>query len=370
MEGCGARLWEFEIEIGISTAHNEIENLFGKSNMRRFSSATTNQTLHRSFFGTRSSANKLRCISDWVKTQPNHSDLSPTSDVAANLGLDDIKRLPAKFLRLSGNDCYDLSSYQRTDVVIDLEDGKPLEPKSIDWKNQAIKSVTKNNETGDYVVEFEDGTVSEYASDWVKTQLNRMDLSPTSDVATNLPRIPWSDVTEDDFRSIENRKHSMTMSFEDIVLNGHDICTNNMNMHSDSDSDNDGDRDATTSKITNIENAMKILYQSGILLVTSTPVLGDHADASIAALGSALSGATYKHSPDTSPLAQYQHCVKHNLTPRLDLEHGTDGPHRTLFGKVWSTHSSKMTEGTSTADSAYGNDALPLHTGKRDTIVD
>ncbi len=269
------------------------------------------------------------------------------------LDVDDIKRLPAQFLRLSGKECYDLSSHQRTDVVVDMEDGRPLQPTSVDWKNQAIQNVSMN-EKNDYVVEFKDGTVSEFSFHWVKTQLNRLDLSPESDIAPNLPRIPWSGVTEDEFRSNEHDKHSMTMSFEDIVLNGQDvICTSNIHRNG-------------TAPITNIENAMKILYQSGILLVTSTPVLGDYADASIAALGSALSGATFKQSPDTSPLAQYQHCVKHNLTPKLDLEHGTDGPHRTLYGKVWSTHPSGMTEGTSTADSAYGNDALPLHTGKRE----
>jgi len=50
-------------------------------------------------------------------------------------------------------------------------------------------------------------------------------------------------------------------------------------------------------------------------------------------------------------------------TPRKTiLENGTDGPQKTLYGNIWSTHSSQMAAGTSTADTAYGTEALPLHT--------
>jgi Taurine catabolism dioxygenase TauD, TfdA family len=44
------------------------------------------------------------------------------------------------------------------------------------------------------------------------------------------------------------------------------------------------------------------------------------------------------------------------------LPRGTDGPLRTLYGTVWSTSCSGQAAGCSLADSAFGCEALPLHT--------
>jgi alpha-ketoglutarate-dependent taurine dioxygenase len=56
--------------------------------------------------------------------------------------------------------------------------------------------------------------------------------------------------------------------------------------------------------------------------------------------------------------------LHHYLSGAADviLPRGTDGPMRTLYGTVWSTISSGQEQGSSVADSAYGQEALPLHT--------
>lgn len=64
-----------------------------------------------------------------------------------------------------------------------------------------------------------------------------------------------------------------------------------------------------------------------------------------------------KENKTTSLVANYREGGSETV-----LEHGTDGPLRTLYGSVWSTSSSSQEDGTSKADSAYGSDGLPLHT--------
>lgn len=104
-----------------------------------------------------------------------------------------------------------------------------------------------------------------------------------------------------------------------------------------------------------MRRALKALYKYGILLVTKTPI--DDDGMGVAALGAALSGGSVKECQSTSILANYRAGGRDIVLPS-----GTDGPLRTLYGRVWSTSSETQAHGTSIADSAYGNDALPLHT--------
>eukprot|EP00751_Fragilariopsis_kerguelensis_P050177 CAMPEP_0171045678 /NCGR_PEP_ID=MMETSP0736-20130129/48944_1 /TAXON_ID=186038 /ORGANISM="Fragilariopsis kerguelensis, Strain L26-C5" /LENGTH=228 /DNA_ID=CAMNT_0011496297 /DNA_START=551 /DNA_END=1238 /DNA_ORIENTATION=+ len=104
-----------------------------------------------------------------------------------------------------------------------------------------------------------------------------------------------------------------------------------------------------------MSQALKTLYQYGILLVTKTPI--DDKGAGIAAMGSALSGGSVKDKPSSSILKNYQNGGTEHVLPN-----STDGPLRTLYGSVWATSSSSQPNGTSIADSAYGSDGLPLHT--------
>ena len=68
----------------------------------------------------------------------------------------------------------------------------------------------------------------------------------------------------------------------------------------------------------------------------------------------ALSGPLKKS--ETTLLSHYKQTAF--TSQKTILEHGTDGPQKTLYGNIWSTHSSGMSDGTSTADSAYGMEAL------------
>lgn len=259
------------------------------------------------------------------------------SDAAADL----ILQLPPKFLRLSSSDCYDPNTHQRIDVKVDPKDGRPLRQSPI--VDYAIKSACLHAENGHYEVEFVDGYRNKFSMEWVQNQLDRLQMNGRSD---DITRIPWSNVTESELRlnashitctSIQNtgiQSIGLATSFNDIVLGS------NYEQH--------------------LTQALKVLYQYGILLVTSTPT--DDGGASVAALSSALSGAAIKTSLDTCPLAHYRYCHDNGITPSPILPNATDGPFRTMYGSIWSTNAEMQQEGLSTADSAYSNEALPLHT--------
>jgi hypothetical protein len=270
------------------------------------------------------------------------------SDAAADL----ILQLPPKFLRLSSSDCYDPNTHQRIDVKVDPKDGRPLRPSlAVDY---AIKSAScLDEENGHYEVEFVDGYRSKFSMEWVQNQLARLQMNGPSDgnandggtsSSQNIAPIPWSNVTEAELRvnvshptSIKNtgiQNVGMATSFNDIVLGS------NHEQH--------------------LTQALKVLYQYGILLVTSTPT--DDDGAGVAALSSALSGGAIKTSPDTCPLAHYRYCHDNGIVPTPILPNATDGPFRTMYGSIWSTNAEMQQEGLSTADSAYSNEALPLHT--------
>lgn len=191
--------------------------------------------------------------------------------------------------------------------------------------------------------------------EWVQSQLAlaRLQINGQSHDNANdggksslqkIPRISWSNVTESELRlhatnpsSISNtgiQSIGLAASFHDIFLGS------NYEQH--------------------LTQALKVLYQYGILLVTFTPT--DDDGASVAALSSALSGAAIITSRDTCPLAYNRYCNDNRIAPSPILPNAIDGQFRTLYGSTWSTNSEMQQEGFSTADSAYSDEALPLHT--------
>lgn len=176
--------------------------------------------------------------------------------------------------------------------------------------------------------------VSYYSKDWVAQQLQYWQTTTTSEASDasscGPPRILWADLDEEAVRASTDL---LSLPFPAILTR------------------DDG-----------MTQALRALYQYGILLVTETPI--DDGGAGIAALGAALGGGavknqlsiyqSYKQNGGGSSDSDHHH--------HLVLPHGTDGPLRTLYGTVWATSSSSQAEGSSRADSAYGTDGLPLHT--------
>lgn len=248
-----------------------------------------------------------------------------------------IKRMRV-FLRQSDSRLFDPITRQRNDVYFDKCNGKPS--KEIPQDKFSLKFQVKNisvrhkksGQDDTYTVEWKDGHKSVFDADWIKVQMNRLE-SPSSgkvgELSPIIPRIPWGNLTEDEVRCSTNNNR-MTIPFREIIH-----------------------------QPKMMEEAIRILYKYGILVVTSTPINDD--GAGIAALASALSGPARKS--ETTLLTHYTEIDKKTDSPRKAiLENGTDGPQKTMFGNIWSTHSSQMAVGTSTADTAYGTEALPLHT--------
>jgi alpha-ketoglutarate-dependent taurine dioxygenase len=147
-------------------------------------------------------------------------------------------------------------------------------------------------------------------------------------------RTPWTHWNE---QTIRDPSSPIQISFQDIIQSG----------------SNDHHR------------AIQTLYTYGLLFITDTPLTLNQCDTTtvpaIAALASALSGGTVK-TTNSSLLPRYhQRSAISCPTTSHILDNTTDGPLRTLYGVVWTTEASS-THGTSTADSSYGHDALPLHT--------
>ena len=226
-----------------------------------------------------------------------------------------IHSLPWQFLRAADASNYDCSTNQRADVKYDSSSGKPnLGSHSMTKTPIAIKDISVVD--GDrYCVQWSDGLTSTYTMNWVQEQVDRFHAAPKHD------RVFWTDLTEDQVRDSPD----LSMPFETLI---------------------------TTD--TSMRHALQSLYRFGILLVTQTPI---HDGSGVAAIGAALGGGSVKDNSWTSVLASYR-----NGGSATMLEHGTDGPLRTLYGSVWSTSSSHQEDGTSKADSAYGSGGLPLHT--------
>jgi Taurine catabolism dioxygenase TauD, TfdA family len=226
-----------------------------------------------------------------------------------------IQSLPLHFLRDSDPNNFDASTQQRTDAAFNLDDGKPI----LSRKSHDRYAAQRYRMDGtDYLIDWGDGVTSRYSRSWIEQTLARRNHSAIVHESKTL----WSGLSEDDLR----QSNSMSIAFDEIIL---------------------GEK--------GVIKSLKSIYRHGILLVTGTPT-GD-GGAGVAALASAVSGGSNKILPSTSLLANYRRGGRETLLPN-----GTEGPLRTLYGSVWFTSSSAQMKGTSTADSAYGQGGLPLHT--------
>jgi hypothetical protein len=235
-----------------------------------------------------------------------------------------ILALPLPFLWASDAAHFDAVTHQRQDVLFDGQSGKPagkpLSTAATPRLQECIETPTGVRLT------WHTGQASVFSHQWVAEQLQlyqQQQQQTTSDLSSN--RIHhWSHMDEATLR-----QSTLVLPFDQLgTANG-------------------------------MQHALRTLYQHGILLVQETPV--DDQGAGVAALGAALGGAAVK-TPDSSLWPSYFQPPGATRSTDLVLPHGTDGPLRTLYGTVWATSSAHQAAGASTADSAYGTRALPLHT--------
>jgi hypothetical protein len=226
-----------------------------------------------------------------------------------------IQSLPLHFLRDSDPNNFDASTQQRTDAAFNLDNGKPI--LGLQSHGRYAAQCYRMDGT-DYLIDWADGVTSRYSRSWIEQTLarrNHCDIVHES-------KMLWSGLSEDDLRQSE----SMSIAFDEIIL---------------------GEK--------GVIKSLKSIYRYGILLVTDTPT--EDGGVGVAAHASAVSGGSNKTMPSTSLLANYRRGGRETILPN-----GTEGPMRTLYGSVWFTSSSDQMKGTSTADSAYGQGGLPLHT--------
>ena len=272
--------------------------------------------------------------------------------------------IPLRYLRDAAAFNYDPSTRQRNDVRFDPSDGRPIStpPPNTDLilcepiggaggRGEGQGEPASSKPAGPWRAIWSDGAEATYPAGWAEEQArlwgDGTPLTGAADPPTppHVPegagtrRVPWSGLTESDVRSAGS---GMTVPFRDAVLT-------------------DG----------GMERAVRSLHERGILLVTGTPT--DDDGGGVAALAAAVSGGSDKSSSRSSLVGRYRREERMDAAgngdsdgeirpPATVLPHGTDGPLRTLYGGVWSTSSAGMADGTSTADSAYGAGALPLHT--------
>ena len=289
----------------------------------------------------------LSCTPNFVHQHTSNSQQRWAATSSTEIPSDDKKKyaflhdLPPQFLRDSDLTNFDETTSQRNNVRFNQENGKPettcapsglrKEPPILVSEKQRA-SIDKYNitaESNHCKIYWSDGKRSHHDIDRLEQQYLSWKKRRPED------RTLWESLTEKDVR----HSSELSISFESLVFGGGD--------DNDDDDDDDG--------VSGMSRAIKTLYQYGILLVTNTPV--DDDGVGIAALGAAVSGGSVKISPSVSLLANYRLGGTEVMLPS-----GTDGPLRTLYGGVWATTSDGQPDGTSVADSAYGNDALPLHT--------
>mmetsp|Transcript_17052 Transcript_17052/g.34110 ORF Transcript_17052/g.34110 Transcript_17052/m.34110 type:complete len:535 (+) Transcript_17052:38-1642(+) len=263
--------------------------------------------------------------------------------------------LPPQYLRDADFTNYDASTHQRTDASYDGHSGRPIvsssDASAANNPYYKVKSWRQVNDakSSDIEVTWADGATTTYPKGWVDQQAklyadgHGIPSTPDTscEVSSSVRRVLWSNITEEDVRGLDS---GMAITFGDLV--GADTASDG--------SDGEG-----------MSRAIAALYKHGLLLVTGTPL--HDGGTGLAALAAAVSGGDVKSSPNASLLARYRqqgggNAVSGSADPITILPDGTDGPLRTLYGSVWSTHSSAMAEGASVADSAYSNDGLPLHT--------
>jgi len=270
-----------------------------------------------------------------------------------------IRELPARYLRAADASHYDPATLQRRSssdhgaLLFDGRTGKPLSALLSKRRRRAHRreGAPESKEAADdgagapaiiqecsltdgdsYRVVWTDGLVSQYSVDWVEKELKQWKGGSTADGDA---RTLWSGLTEEQVRC--SSSSSLCQTFDQVVR---------------------GTQEGMTT-------ALKTLYEYGILLVTHTPI--HDRGAGVAALAAALGGGAIKN--DTSLWTRYNNNNNQQRQSNGRASHGdgdsgngTDGPLRTLYGTVWSTTTAGQAAGASVADSAYGHDALPLHT--------
>mmetsp|Transcript_50167 Transcript_50167/g.121555 ORF Transcript_50167/g.121555 Transcript_50167/m.121555 type:complete len:572 (-) Transcript_50167:67-1782(-) len=275
-----------------------------------------------------------------------------------------VKSLPTRLLKDDDLNTFDTTTYQKNNVVYEYDTGKPVVSSSssrgsnsnsnsqiVDWEFDEYDDKDNDDKDNDdddtsriISIEWDDGVTTKHDLITLKRyydqrQGRRAGVAEEereqndTDNADEVSRVLWTDLTEDNVR----QSPEMSMTYETLV----------------SQDDDDG---------AGMKQALKSLYQYGILLITNTPT--DDDPSAIAALSAAISGGSVKTSPENSMLLHYLQHRDHDGTDKsiTVLPDATDGALRTLYGSVWSTSSSGQADGTSVADSAYGNDGLPLHT--------
>jgi alpha-ketoglutarate-dependent taurine dioxygenase len=314
--------------------------------------------------------------------------------------------LPRQYLRLMDPSNYDPSTGQRIDKHFDVNSGKPLlaatdlsrlskfEIDSCFTQRQNVKTSieefvgiiesrirylndsvfnadVKNSADAEelFIIKWKDGLVSKFTAEWIAQQIrtwkkNQPNIDTSRDyvvsckedcrvsignkwILDDCGRVMWKNLTEADIRSFSCHRREKDFVLPPISICFHNI-VNKSNVH--------GYQMPNKSSKTGIDIALEALFRYGFLLVTDTPL--QHQAAAVVALASSLSGGSNKSSSRTSLLANYLI----NENPTTVLPDGTDGALRTLYGHVWTTNSEAMVIGQSVADTAYGQEALPLHT--------
>lgn len=256
---------------------------------------------------------RIRCQKRWESSSKDDND---------NYSF--LYDLPTQFLFDSSMTNFDENTFQRKDVFFNSETGKPEARPPPRFAKKPLRS-GKRASIDEVIIEqgnkckisWSDGKCSHHEIDKLKQKYLSWKKIRNDD------RILWQNLTEKDVRESSD----LSISFESLIID-------------------DG---------TGMSRALKTIYQYGIILVTNTPINDN--GVGIAALGAALSGGSMKNNPSASLLSNYRLGGSEVILPS-----GTDGPLRTLYGGVWATTSDNQPNGTSVADSAYGTDALPLHT--------
>lgn len=238
-----------------------------------------------------------------------------------------IMSLPLTYLRAMDRSNYDPATLQRSDVPVDAASGKKVLPNDSPYLRSTecrVKHITKSSDG--YRIFWNDGLESVFPLEWMDRERFRWrgDAPTLSHSAEGLStRTLWTGLTEGTFRD------TLSMDFDELVTDE------------------------------GMKQALRYLYEYGILLLSNTPV--DDNGVAVAAMASALGGGAFKNP--TTLLHHFRN--ERNEGGVIMLPRGTDGPLRTLYGTVWSTTSTGphgQDDGTSVADSAYGQDGLPLHT--------
>jgi hypothetical protein len=285
-------------------------------NIRAVSLATTCQHQHQLLRHVK--CHNFSATTTTTSVVPNVDGSNHKNDMSSL-----ILSLPAPYLRNMARFNFDEQTHQRNDVKFNIHNGKPLATTLLPEKYSIQDCVYDGSE---FVITFGDGLFSKYSLEWVQRTLQKWQHPPLFSKGCVL----WTHLTESTVR----QSSSLSLDFDQILTER------------------------------GMKAALRALYQYGIVLVRNTPT--EDEGAGIAALAAAVSGGSNKDSTEASLWRHYQTNTSKSTASSGNratvLTHGTDGPLRTLYGVIWSTSTTGQLEGTSVADSAYGHDALPLHT--------